>query len=93
MIRITIYAGLGEDASRGEASHFYEPSVTSRTCSESDVHEELRQIGLEWRTADYFPTRQTVIVLDPVADEPPSMAVVQSKIRDAAASLEGTGLL
>ena len=93
MIRITIYAGLGEDKTEGEAPHFYEPSVTARTCAEADVHEELRQIGLEWRTADYFPTRQTMIVLDPVPDEPPSMAAVQSKIRAAAASLEGTGLL
>lgn len=36
--------------------------------AESEVNETLRQIGLEYKTADYFTSRQVVIVIDPDPD-------------------------
>lgn len=85
-IRITIYAGHSLDPTDVN----YEPSTTVRTVSERDVSETLRQIGLEWRQADYFPGRQTVITLDPVRDD---AVDVRGEVRKAAEALERTGLL
>jgi hypothetical protein len=84
-IRITVYAGHSLDPTDTN----YEPSTTVRTVSERDVSETLRQLGLEWRQADYFPGRQTVITLDPVADA----VDVRGEVRKAAEALERTGLL
>lgn len=87
MIRITIYAGPGDPG----RTPSYEASTSERIVAERDVSEELRQIGLEWRQADYFPTRQTVITFDPVTD--PSEPDVKALVREAAIKLEETGLL
>lgn len=84
MIRMTIYAG---SAGRGDP---YEPCVTTHLVAERDVSEKLRTIGLEWRQADYFPDRQTVITLDPVSDDGTD---VKALVREAASKLERTGLL
>lgn len=86
MIRMTVYAG----ASPADETGPYEPSVVVRTVRERDLSEELRKLGLEWKTADYFPTRQTVITLDPVPDE---RLNVQALVREATDKLERTGLL
>lgn len=67
MIRMTVYAGAGTDDEDGP----YEPSTIVRLVAERDMSEELRKLGLEWRQADYFPTRQTVITLDPMPDQKP----------------------
>lgn len=87
MIRITIYAGPGDPSKTPN----YEATTTERVVSERDVSEELRQIGLEWRQADYFPTRQTVITFDPVPDQ--REPDVRALIREAASKLEETGML
>lgn len=91
MIRITVYAGIGpsddEDAP-------YQASVHERgEFSERDVSEELRKLGLEWRQADYFQTRQTLIVLDPVDPRAQDKTELRAKVREAASALEETGLL
>lgn len=86
MIRMTVYAGVGPDDADGP----YEPETTVRYVPELEMPEELRKLGLEWRRADYFPTRQTVIVLDPVPD---SETDVRALVREAAEKLERTGLL
>lgn len=86
MIRISVYAGHSPD----DADRPYAASTTVRTVSERDVSEELRKLGLEWRQADYFPGRQTVITLDPAG---PDVGDVKLKIREAADALERTGLL
>jgi hypothetical protein len=88
VIRITVYAGPSLDP----AETHYEPSVTERTVDESDVSETLRQLGLEWRQADYFSGRQTVITLDPVVTRP-DVRDVRDEVRNAAEALERTGLL
>lgn len=89
MIRITIYAGHNLDPTDSD----YEPSTTVRMVDERDVSEELRKLGLEWRQADYFPGRQTVITLDPVDPNVAASTEVKLKIREAADALERTGLL
>lgn len=86
MIRMTIYAGPGPDD-----GGLYKPSVSSRLIDERELSEELRKLGLEWKQADYFSQRQTVITLDPM---PAAGEIdVQARIREAATALEGTGLL
>ena len=78
MIRIIVHAGDGpadEISARGPSSQDW---------SEHGPEEALRRIGLEYKQADYFPTRQVVIVLTPELDEPSSRA---------ASALEETGLL
>lgn len=60
MIRITVYSGPARDDMRPS-------SCTMRITEETEVHEELRKIGLEYKNADYMPQRQVVITLDPVA--------------------------
>lgn len=62
MIRITVYAGVSETDERPPSVKRHEP------LPEQYVAERLGTIGLEWKTADYFQTRQVVIVLEPVAD-------------------------
>lgn len=61
--------------------------------AESEVHETLRQIGLEYKTADYFPHRQTVIVIDPDPDIlgvlPPS---AREQINNLRAALIASGV-
>jgi hypothetical protein len=89
MIRLTIYAGPGVDDG---TLNTYEPSVDVRMVDERDLANELHKLGLEWRQADYFPGRQTVLVLDPVPEQD-DRAEVQAKVRAAAEALEGTGLL
>jgi hypothetical protein len=85
-IRITVYAGRDENEARPPTTIAHEPVPMC------DVHEELRRIGLEYKQADYFSTRQVLIVLEPVEPRAP-LRDVQSKIREAAMALEGTGLL
>jgi hypothetical protein len=85
MIRMTVYAG------ESSGSDPYKPSVRTIVVEESQVHEELRRLGLEWKQADYFPTRQTVITFDPVPNE--NEANVKDLVREAATILERTGLL
>jgi hypothetical protein len=53
--------------------------------SERNVHEVLREVGLEYNTADYFSTRQVVIVLDP---EQPDSDQARRAIQQAMESLE-----
>lgn len=86
-IRITVYAGEGPDD-----GGLHKPSVVSYFTSASEVHETLRQLGLEWKQADYFPARQVVITLDPIAS-PNQEDNVREKVRAAAEALEDTGLL
>lgn len=86
MIRITVYAGPATADVLGGLS-----STKVHEVEDSAVHEILRSIGLEWKTADYFPRRQVVITLDPVVDEP--KAKIRELIRDAALALEETGML
>lgn len=84
MIRITVYAG---PAARGGR----EASTVEHVVDDRDVHEQLRLIGLEWKTADYFHERQVVITLDPIPTGDSSD--VRLRIREAADALERTGLL
>lgn len=85
MIRITVYSGPS-DTDRDRP-----PAITQRETPETQVHEVLRQIGLEWKGADYMTQRQVVITLDPV----PAQADIDVKdqVRLAAEALERTGLL
>lgn len=87
MIRMTVYAGRGPDDDATD----YRPSCVVHMVAERDLSEELRKLGVEWRQADYFPTRQTVITLDPVPE--PSEVDVRGLVREAADKLERTGLL
>jgi hypothetical protein len=83
-IRVTVYAG--ESAWPGEQRP---GSVVAH--NDADVAEVLRHIGLEYKTADYFPGRQVVITIDPIpADDSQD---VRAKVREAAIALEETGLL
>lgn len=86
MIRITVYAGHSFDHVSD-----YEPSTTVREVADRDVSETLRLLGLEWRQADYFTGRQTVITLDPIPG--PRQPDVKGLIRAAAEALEQTGML
>lgn len=86
MIRMTVYAGSGPEDEDGP----YEPSTVVHLVDERDLSEELRKLGLEWRQADYFPTRQTVITFDPIPDE---QTDVRALVREVAETLERTGLL
>ena len=91
MIRITVYAGPAPTDDPDDAGS-YTASVGLRGVFDTrDVSEELRQIGLEWRQADYFQNRQALIVLDPV--EHTDRIQIEDKVRKAAAALEETGLL
>lgn len=88
MIRVTVYAGASpRDTEDGP----YEPSVGTCWVEERDLSEHLRKLGLEWRQADYFPDRQTVITLDPAPH--PRSPDVGALVRKAAETLEETGLL
>lgn len=87
MIRMTVYAG--QDGS--DEDGLYIPSTKVHLVPEHALSEELRKLGLEWKNSDYFPTRQTVIVLDPVPDE--EQVDVRTQVREAAEALERTGLL
>lgn len=85
MFEIIVYAGPSDTEDDREAStcrHFAEAA---------DVHEKLRQIGLEWKIADYMTSRQVVITLR-LADDMRDPDV-QAKVREAAIALEATGLL
>lgn len=84
-IRITVYAG--ESSWEGEQRP---GSVVVH--DHADVGEVLRHIGLEYKSADYFPGRQVVITIDPIPDNSDSDDV-RRKVREAAIALEGTGLL
>lgn len=86
MIRVTVYAGPSATDER-------ESSVVGHVADDADVHELLRQIGLEWKTADYFPQRQVVITLDPVNEDEAERASIKASVKEAAAHLEQTGLL
>ena len=86
MITITVYAGPSNP------NDDRDPSIKRHLAREEDVTETLRQIGLEWKTAGYMTSRQVVITLDPIVDEPDA-ADVQAKVREAAVALEATGLL
>lgn len=87
MIRITVFAGPSSADENGP----YEASTVVHFVAEREVSEKLQHLGLEWRQADYFPTRQTVITLDPVPD--PREPDVKALIREAASKLEETGML
>jgi hypothetical protein len=83
--KITVYAGLGvAGAERASATADW---------SEHGPEEALRRIGLEYKQADYFPTRQVVIVIDPVQVDPEQVEKLKGQIRQAAELLEETGLL
>lgn len=84
VIRITLYSGPSDTDDRQDA-------VSVHLVDEADVHERLRQIGLEWTTADYMPQRQVLIALDPVV--PNDRAEIKQRVRAAAVALEETGLL
>ena len=43
-----------------------EPKVVAS----SEVTEELRQVGLEWKIADVFHTRPVVLIVEPFEPEP-----------------------
>lgn len=85
MIRITVYSGPSTTDERP-------PAVSTRTVADVDVDDELRKIGIEWRTADYMPQRQVVITLDPVTTDD-ERAKLRANVRAAAEYLEQTGLL
>lgn len=86
MIRITGYAGESPtDTERPGSVKVYGPF------EDCDVNEALRQIGLEWKTADYMTQRQVVLVLDPVEDD--KQPDVRGLVRKAAEMLEETGML
>lgn len=89
MIRITIYAGPHPDDELLTSS--YKPTVSVMEVRDGDVSEELRKLGLEWRQADYFPNRQTVITLDPLPEA--KQQDVEGLVRKAAELLEETGML
>lgn len=86
MIRVTVYAGPAVADDDGP----YEASTVQHIVAERDLSEWLRNLGLEWRQADYFPGRQTVITFDPIE---PDRSNVRAKIREASIALEDTGLL
>jgi hypothetical protein len=88
MIRMTVYAGAGENDELSE----YKPSVVTHLVEESQLSDELRKIGLEWKLSDYFSSRQTVITLDPVESKSDT-ASIKELVREAAETLEKTGLL
>jgi hypothetical protein len=58
MYKITVYAGKSNSDARP-------PSIHDWSDEEGPV-EALRKIGLEYKGADYFHSRQVVIVIDPV---------------------------
>jgi hypothetical protein len=88
MPQIQVFAGQPIDpADERLASTVHHGSIAL-----SEISETLRKIGLEYKTADYFTSRQVIIVIDPdpgqkVAPE------VREKIREAATALEATGQL
>lgn len=84
MIRISIYTAPTENDCRGGA-------ISTRVVSENDVSEVLREIGLEWKTADYMSQRQVVLTLDPVREN--EVREIKTAVRAAAQALEDTGLL
>lgn len=59
MIRITVYSGNSETDQR-------KGTISAYIVGDSEVSEHLRQIGLEWKQADYMTQRQVVITLDPI---------------------------
>jgi hypothetical protein len=85
MIRIQVYAG-----SKSADDHEQRPPtiVDHGHIAESQVHEVLRHIGLEYKTADYFPERQVIIVLDPVIEQDLPVEVKQ-KMHELADALKG----
>lgn len=68
-----------------------EEGVSYRSCDAAGVHEELRQIGLEWKTADWAHGQQVVITIAPHVEE--NNAGLREQVRQAADLLERTGLL
>lgn len=65
MPTIQVFAGHADGEDKRPPSvknHGYIP--------ESNVTETLRQIGLEYRTADYFGNRQVIIVINPDPELP-----------------------
>jgi hypothetical protein len=85
--KITVYMGPGVQGS--ERASF----TADWSWSEYGPEEALRRIGLEYKQADYFPTRQVVIVIDPVQVDPEQVEKLKGQIRQAAELLEETGLL
>lgn len=60
-----------------------------KVCSGSEVTEELRQFGLEWKLADFFHDKTCVIVIKPHdPDKDATIAELQSKL-DRIAGISG----
>lgn len=87
MIRMTVYGGVAPD----DEPHEQGPITYQKLLTPRELSEELRTLGLEWKNADYFGRRQTVITLDPVSDE--DFSSVRELVREAVSKLEETGLL
>lgn len=84
MPKIEVFAGSSTNAyDKREASTVNHGNVHNR-----DLADQLFRIGLEYKTADYFPNRQVVIVITPESTVPPE---IQQKIKAAAEALEATG--
>jgi hypothetical protein len=86
MHRIQVYAGHVDgphDDNTRPASAKDHGYVEAR-----DVHEVLRQIGLEFKTADYFTERQVIIVIDPQVEAELPLLVTQ-KMHELADALQG----
>jgi len=87
MPNITVYAGISQDPNdMREAS-----TVNHGTCALSLVNERLWSIGNEYKTADYFTSRQVVIVIDPDPQVGELSAELQQKIADLSRDLESHG--
>lgn len=83
MIRITLYSGPSDTDTR-------EAAISLRTVDTKDVSETLRQIGLEWKNADYMGSRQVIITLDPVVELKDS-AEFKKAIDDLREALDNLG--
>ncbi len=78
--KVTVYAGPN-----GERS----PSIVVHdTDSDGPVEEILRKIGLEYKTADYFPERQVVIVVDPVNTDAGELREALDKLNGMAEDMQ-----
>lgn len=87
LFRVTVYAGPSETDDR-------DPSVKVHEMSTGTIDETLRMIGMEYRGADYFPTRQVVITIDPVTTDDRNFQTAKRKVEEAHLLIEeASGLL
>lgn len=86
MLRVNVFAGPSDNPQDKR------PATTAQhIVSERDLSDALRQIGLEWKNADYMPNREVIITISSLAEvRDPEIG---EKIREAAAALEATGLI